>query len=40
MLVLVAHWYENRENSQMDRLENIPFGYEAMLNLERSCWYG
>lgn len=40
MLVLVAHWYENRENSQMDRLDNIPFGYEAMLNLERSCWYG
>lgn len=40
MLMLVAHWYEIRENSTMDRLESTPFGFDALLDIERSAWYG
>lgn len=40
LLMLVAHWYENRENSTMDRLESTPFGFDEMINIERGNWYG
>lgn len=40
LLLLVGHWYDNRENTGFDELSNIPFGYEALLNMHRNCWYG
>lgn len=40
LMLLIGHWYDNRENSQMDELANIPFGYEHLLNIHRNCWYG
>ena len=40
LLMLVAHWYENRENSTMDKLESTPFGFDEMINIERGNWYG
>ena len=40
LLMLVAHWYENRENSTLDRLESTPFGFDEMINIERGNWYG
>ena len=39
-MLLVGHWYDNREQSQMDRLENIPYGFEELLNISRVSWYG
>lgn len=35
LLLLVGHFYENRENSVAQALENIPVGVEALLNLKR-----
>jgi hypothetical protein len=32
--------YENRETAQMQALQEVPYGYHAMLNMERACWYG
>lgn len=40
LMLLVGHWYDNRENTQMDELSNIPFGFESLLNMHRNCWYG
>lgn len=40
LMLLVGHWYDNREQSQMDRLENIPYGFEELLNISRVSWYG
>lgn len=40
LMLLIGHWYENREQTGVDELSNIPFGYEEMLNLHRNCWYG
>jgi len=40
LLMLIAHWYENRENSTMDKLESTPFGFDEMINIERGNWYG
>jgi phage conserved hypothetical protein, phiE125 gp8 family len=40
LLMLVSYLYENRETAQMDALQEVPYGYHAMLNMERSCWYG
>lgn len=40
LMLLVGHWYDNRENTQMDELSNIPFGFEHLLNMHRNCWYG
>jgi len=33
--LLAGHWYENRENSEIKKLEDIPFGVEALLWQER-----
>ena len=38
--MLVAHLYENRELSIERGLSEVPFGFEAMIERERSSWYG
>ncbi len=40
MMLMVGHWYDNREQTGFDELSNIPFGYEALLNMHRDSWYG
>ena len=40
MMLMVGHWYDNREQTGFDELSNIPFGYEALLNMHRETWYG
>jgi hypothetical protein len=31
MLVLIALWYENREEASVVKLENIPYGVNALI---------
>ena len=38
--MLVAHWYEHRENAAEKQQVNVPFGYDALIGTERGCWYG
>lgn len=41
LLMLVAHYYENREPELINaRSETLPFGFTDLLNLHRNCWYG
>lgn len=40
LLLLIGHWYDNREQSGMDELSNIPFGFDALIGMHRRCWYG
>lgn len=40
LMLLVGHWYDNRENTQMDELSDIPFGFMELINTHRFCWYG
>lgn len=40
LFLLVAHWYENREEASDKALQSIPFGFEMLLNIERTSWYG
>lgn len=40
LLLMVGHWYDNREQTGYDELSNIPFGFESLLNMHRNCWYG
>lgn len=40
LMLLIGHWYDNREQSGFDELSNIPFGFESLLNIHRNCWYG
>ncbi len=41
MMLLVANWYENRENELIGSIsKTLPFGYEALLNMHRDSWYG
>lgn len=35
ILLLAAHWYEHREDSEESRLQNIPMGAQALLDSER-----
>lgn len=35
ILMLVAHWFENREAAQPDRLTDIPFGVDRILSQYR-----
>jgi hypothetical protein len=41
MLLLIAHWYRNRELMVSGRLATTPFAYEALLSAERDypCVY-
>lgn len=40
LMMLVAHLYENRELTIERSLAQVPFGFEAMIERERSSWYG
>jgi uncharacterized phiE125 gp8 family phage protein len=40
LMMLVAHWYENRESSTTDNLQSVPFGFAEMIGSERATWYG
>ena len=40
-MLLIAHWYENRENELMGTIsKNLPYGFEALMDYERGSWYG
>lgn len=40
MMLLIGHWYDNRENTMMDELNNIPYGFDMLLDMHRRSWYG
>jgi len=41
ILMLVSHYYENRENELIGTIsKTIPFGFEALIDSERSSFYG
>ena len=40
LLLLVGHWYQNRENTSETALQTIPHGFEILLNNHRLSWYG
>jgi len=41
ILMLVSHHYENRENELIGTIsKTIPFGFEALIDSERSSFYG
>ena len=40
LMLMVGHWYDNREQTQMDELSDIPFGFMELLNIHREAWYG
>ena len=41
LLMLVAHYYENRENELIGTVsKTLPFGFEALIGSERNTWYG
>lgn len=40
MLLLIAHWYENREDVAFGQPVPIPHGVEALLSMTRGSWYG
>ena len=41
LMLLIAHWYENRENELMGTIsKNLPYGFEALMDYERGSWYG
>jgi len=40
LMLLIGHWYDNREQAQMDELSDIPFGFMELLNIHREAWYG
>lgn len=40
LMLLVGHWYDHRENTVMDELTNIPYGFDMLIDMHRRCWYG
>lgn len=41
LLMLIAYWYENRENELIGvNSKTLPFGFDDLLNLHRERWYG
>ena len=41
MLMLIAFWYENRENELIGvTSKTLPFGFADLLNIHREQWYG
>ena len=41
LFMLVAHYYENRENELIGTIsKTLPFGFEALIDSERNTWYG
>lgn len=40
LMMLVAHWYENRETSSEKQMSSVPYGFDEMIGIERNQWYG
>lgn len=40
LMMLVAHWYENRETSAEKSMTEVPYGFHEMIGIERNQWYG
>jgi uncharacterized phiE125 gp8 family phage protein len=40
LLMLVAHWYANREASSAEPLKDVPMAVEHLIGAERVTWYG
>lgn len=40
LMMLVAHWYENRETTQEKQMQDLPYGFMEMIGIERNQWYG
>lgn len=40
LMMLVAHFYENREATQDGKLISVPFGFDETLGQSRGHWYG
>ncbi len=41
LLMLVAHYYENRENELIGTIsKTLPFGFDDLIGQERAAWYG
>lgn len=40
LMMLVAHWYENRETSSEKQMVDLPYGFSEMIGIERNQWYG
>lgn len=40
LMMLVAHWYENREGTQERALSDVPYGFNELIGIERGHWYG
>lgn len=40
MLMLVAHWYQNREAIAAGSMSDVPMAVEALINRHRVGWYG
>jgi uncharacterized phiE125 gp8 family phage protein len=38
--MLVAHYYEARDNATERALVTVPHGYDALIGAERGAWYG
>ena len=41
MMMLIAHWYEHRENELVGSIsKNIPYGFDELMDMHRRAWYG
>lgn len=40
ILMLIGHWYENREDVTDMKLATVPNGFDALIGTERASWYG
>ena len=40
ILLLIGHWYENREAATEFNLKELPMGVEALIDRHRVGWYG
>jgi uncharacterized phiE125 gp8 family phage protein len=40
LMMLVAHWYENRETTSEKQMLDLPYGFTDMIGMERNQWYG
>jgi len=39
VILMAAHWYENREETSMDKLKPIPLGAERLLTLDENRYF-
>jgi len=40
LMMLVAHWYDNRETSTEKQMYDLPYGFTDMIGIERNSFYG